>query len=227
MILAISQRADLNKNNQWMDNLEHNYIQYLEKFGVLCLPIPNISTKISQYFKLPIEGVILTGGNDINPLFYGDRVKNWPGVSNERDAAEKALLQIAIEKGLPVLGICRGMQFINVYFGGKLIRNIQENIGPHKPGTDHEIKITDKNVKDFLGKEKYMVNSYHNQAVTEETKSGELKVFAEAKMGIIEGIFHPSLPIAGIQWHPERKSIDTNINEKIIKAFVKRELFWK
>ena len=77
------------------------------------------------------------------------------------------------------------------------------------------------------GKEKYMVNSYHNQAVTEETKSRELKVFAEAKMGIIEGLYHPTLPIAGMQWHPERKSIDININEKIIKAFVKRELFWK
>ena len=88
-------------------------------------------------------------------------------------------------------------------------------------------KIDLENVKDFLGKEKYMVNSYHNQAVTEETKGRELKVFAEAKMGIIEGLYHPTLPIAGMQWHPERKSIDININEKIIKTFFKKKMFCK
>jgi len=227
MIIAISQRADLNKNNQWIDNLEQNYVKYLEKFGILCLLIPNVSSKIGQYFNLLIDGVIITGGNDINPLFYGDKVKDWPGASDERDRTEKSLLEIATEKGLPVLGICRGMQFINVYFGGKLVRNIQENIGPHKPGLDHEIKITDKKVKDFLGKEKYIVNSFHNQAVTAATKSKNLNSFAEAKQGIIEGIYHPSMPIAGIEWHPERNSPDISINERIIKAFLKRELFWK
>ena len=87
----------------------------------------------------------------------------------------------------------------------------------------------DKNVANVLGK-KSEVNSYHNNAMIERTVSSELKIFAKAPDGIVEGIYHPKLSIAAIQWHPERKSpdekINEKINEKIVRAFLNRELFW-
>jgi len=130
-----------------------------------------------------------------------------------------------VERKLPVLGICRGMQMINVFFGGKLIKNIKEEIGDtHPPGLDHGIRIIDE--KEAFNDTK--VNSFHNQAVTEGSLSPKLKPFAVSeKERLVEGLYHPSLPIAGVQWHPERKSPDKDINEKLLKAFVKRELFWK
>ncbi|UCD03748.1 MAG: gamma-glutamyl-gamma-aminobutyrate hydrolase family protein [Candidatus Woesearchaeota archaeon] len=231
MIVAISQRNDRNKNGDLIDNLENNYINYLEKFGIKLITIPNSTKNFNYYFeKLYISGVILSGGNSVRPKNYGGEEYKSDDFSEERDEIEKNMLKTSIEKNLPVLGICRGMQFINVFFNGKLISNIKEEIESkieHVAKT-HKIKIIDEVVKKELCKEAN-VNSYHNQGVNSKTLSSELKPFAIAEDGIIEGIFHPKLPIAGIQWHPERNKLDHDeqLNEKIIKLFINKELFWR
>lgn len=227
MLVGISQRNDQNQHGTKYDNLENSYIQYLEKLGMTVVPLPNSTSKIETYFdKISFDGIVLSGGNDINPRLYGKDIA-WSDISRKRDAMEKKILEIAIRKKIPILGICRGMQMINVLFGGKLIRNINKKSNIHAPGTDHEINITFEEAKLLCG-EKTIVNSFHNQAITTETLSPQLLIFAlSQKDGFIEGLYHPTLPIAGIQWHPERRSPDKNINEKLIKAFANRELFWK
>ena len=221
MLIAISQRNDKNKFGDLSDNLESNYVNYLEKFGIELVVIPNTTEDISFYFdKLPIDGVILTGGNSVNPELYGGKLEEGSDASKERDETEKRLLEKAVEKKLPVLGICRGMQFINVFFKGKLV-----NVNNHVR-VDHTIKITDEDAVKLLG-EKAEVNSYHNYGVNDGVLSPELKVFAKASDGVVEGIYHPLLPIAGIEWHPERKSSNELINKKIVEAFVNRKLFWR
>lgn len=226
-MLLITQRNDLNKNGDLVDSLENSYIEYFEKLGAELVIIPNTSKQIESYFELMPEGIILSGGNTINPKLYGSSLQEQ-SVSIERDATEKKILEIAVTKRIPVLGICRGMQFINVFFGGKL-ENIKDSVARalnHSPqggiSAIHKIKFS---VPDF-GKEAE-VNSYHNFGVTKNAVSSELKVFAESSDGVIEGIYHPKLPIAGIEWHPERKSPDTSVNEKIIKAFLSKRVFWK
>ena len=91
---------------------------------------------------------------------------------------------------------------------------------------NHQIKLIEKDTIDLFGKESE-VNSYHNQGITSSNLSKELNVFATSEDGIIEAVYHKTLPIAAMQWHPERKSPDTLINEKIVKAFLKKEIFWK
>ncbi len=227
MILAISQRQQYNKYDAPIDVLEHTYPQYFKSFGILLLPIPNVALRVQDYFnQFPIQGIILTGGEDINPKLYGENI-DWPNTSPFRDETEKKMLEIAVAREIPVLGICRGMQFINVFFGGKLVKNIKEEItAEHLPGKDHLIKITNEKIISVLGEKEVMVNSYHNQAVTFGTVSPSLKIFATAEYNIIEGLYHPTLPIAGVQWHPERKNPEEEINNKLVEAFVKKELFW-
>jgi len=223
MDIAITQRNDKNRHGDRYDNLENNYVKYLEGFGIRLMIIPNITKNLETYTK--VKGIIISGGNDINPQSYGGNKTDSVYLSAERDSTEENLLRIAIEKKIPVLGICRGYQFINVFFGGKLIGGINEKEKRHV-GITHRVDVIDEKCMELLG-DGFEVNSYHNFGVDESVKSKDLEVFAQANDGIIEGMFHPKLPIAGIQWHPERKSPDMASNEKIIKAFLNKKLFWK
>ena len=227
MLIAISQKHEKNKYGEYIDVLENNYVKYLESFGILLLPIPNAVEKIEDYFeKFPIQGIILTGGNDINPNLY-DGFIDGKSISIDRDSTERKLIDIAIKRKLPLLGICRGCQFINIYFGGKLI-NIEEELNQNldQINSTHEVEIINDGLKKIIGN-KIKVNSYHNQGITKQTISNNFEIFAKSSDGIIEGIYHKKVPIAGIIWHPERASPDTNVNKVIIESFVKGELFWK
>ena len=242
MIIAISQRQDLNKHGGWMDNLENSYNSYFSSFGITLIPIPNFPERVGDYVsKISFDGIVLSGGNDVCPRSYNEEI-NLQGCSLQRDNTEKRMLEIAVQRKIPVLGICRGMQFINVFFGGKLQRDINKEKAVHQLGIVHEIKIIDEKAKIFLGREVSRANSFHNQAVTFENISPRFKVFAvsdaweekeeeieEKQLGgrFVEGLYHPSLPIVGVQWHPERESPDKEINEKIMKAFVERKWVWE
>src|SRR3989338_718953 len=227
MLIAISQRQDRNKHGNWFDNLDSAYAKYLEKFGINILPLPNSPKHLDYYFKeLPIKGVILSSGNDVNPKLYGSKYKS-ESVSSERDSAERKILEISIKGKLPVLGLCRGMQFINVFFGGKLVLIKQDT----KSKIEHvafnrEIKIVEKNAKKLIGSA-FDANSFHNCGISQGTLSKKLRAFATNENNLIEGIYHPKLPIAGIMWHPERKSPNDIVNKKIVQAFLNKKLFWK
>lgn len=226
MIIAISQRNMKMEKGANRDALENDYIQYYESFGVILVPIPNVSKDIEKHFgSMPIKGIILTGGNDINPALYGEKPQN-EDFSEGMDSTYKRLIEIALERKLPLFGNCRGAQFINVFFGGKLIQNVKKKTGVNHVNAKHKVKITDKNAE-FLGKKEFIVNSYHKQGIMKDTLSSKLKEFAITDDGIIEGIYHPKYPIAGVLWHPERPGSDKEADKKLIEAFIKRKFFWK
>jgi len=208
------------------DALENDYVKYYEKFGVTLVPIPNVSKNLDMYFeKMPLKGIILTGGNDVNPLLYGKKPKN-EDFSEDRDNTEKRLIEIAIKRKLPLLGNCRGSQFINVFFGGSLIQNIKEKTGVGHVAVTHSVKIIDQKVAEFFNKKGFTVNSYHNHGIDKNSLSAELKPFAVTEDGIIEGIYHPKYPIAGVLWHPERDGSDEEFDRKLVKSFLTKKLFW-
>ena len=216
-LVAVSQRFG-KINGRKIDYIEHNYITYLKKFDVMPILIPNCSKLAKKYLGIRFSRVLLTGGNNINPKLYGSQEK-ISDISNERDATESLLLYHAIERNLPVLGICRGAQFINIYFGGKLT-HVNSDFHVRKK---HPVKITDTN-STFFGKQ-HIVNSYHDYGITEKTLSPELCAFATTLDGIVEGFYHKTLPIVGIMWHPERP--DVKANNKLFHAFLDRDLYWK
>lgn len=211
MFVLISQRDVSAEKGANRDALEQDYISYYEKFGINLIQVSNNCKNVEEYFELPIYGVMLSGGKS----------------SANRERTEKKLLEIAISNKIPVLCECHGMQFMNVFFGGSLVEDIKEKTGVNHVDVTHSIRIVDENASLFLGKKETMVNSFHDQGITKDNLSAKLKIFALAKDGSVEGIFHPEYPIAGFVWHPERDGSDEGLNKKLVSAFIKKELFWE
>lgn len=148
------------------------------------------------------DGVILCGGNDVHPRFYGEEVAGSVDMDEARDEAELAVLKLAVEKALPVLGICRGHQLINTFFGGTLIQDLGTDIRHTDKTIFHEVTAEKDSIAASLYGEHFNVNTFHHQAIKATGK--HLRVTQTAPDGVIEGVEHEMLPILGVQWHPER-----------------------
>lgn len=154
-----------------------------------------------------IAGIIIGGGNDIDPGIYGGDVSLSPSVDPARDSYELEVLAEADRRALPVLGICRGAQLINVHAGGTLFgdleahRKLTSNRGTLLPRKAVTIE-PESLLADWIGAAKTRVNSLHHQAVN---KPGDrLRVVATDRDGIVQGIESTEGPLrVGVQWHPE------------------------
>lgn len=153
---------------------------------------------------LSFDGLILCGGNDIDPKYYGEADNGSVNIDAPRDEAEFELAKAFIEAGKPVLGICRGCQLLNVYFGGSLVGDLP-NADFHTNRSDyyvaHEASANKGSVLESLYGENFRINSSHHQAV----KKLGVGLVATAFCGeVIEGFEHKSLPVLAVQFHPER-----------------------
>ena len=212
------------------DLLESAYTRYFERLGIRLLTVPN-DLDPRPYLDCieGVGGIILSGGNDVCPRAYGEASLGSSDCSMVRDSVEQTLLEVALQKKIPVLALCRGMQFVNVYFDGRLVQDISQQLQvEHLPGERHAVTITQGQGVDFLGCLELEVNSFHNQAVTTSTLADGLVGFAQASgTEIIEGLYHPGYPLAGVQFHPERDSKPNPTIDRLIAAFKGRELFWE
>jgi len=213
--IGITVRTDANQYGNQCDVIEHTYLILFKKLGYCPIIIPNIENKLINFLHtLSLDGIVLSGGNDISVEYEKHLMKGDKNKINVRDINEHKVLEWAIQNQIPILGICRGMQFINLFFGGGLLKNLAESIGTNHVSTKHKVRFED-NAFGVSGNT--TVNSYHNHGVTMSTLSNSLKVLAISQDSlVIEGIYHPVYPIVGIQWHPERKSnISVNDNRLI------------
>ena len=188
------------------DAVEQDWHGFLRECGIVALPVPNVGEGAVDWLDgIELDGVVLSGGNDICPETYGAS-GTLPNAFPERDRTEVALVRLARSRGIPLVGVCRGMLMLNVFFGGTLLQDIKEEIpgaGNHLRAI-HPCAVTSPHIAEVLGAASLKVNSYHTQGVTEVELSPELRPFASCPAGVLEGIHHPELPFVGIQWHPER-----------------------
>jgi putative glutamine amidotransferase len=151
-----------------------------------------------------LDGVLLPGGTDVDPALYGEAaLTDMYPPERERDDYEAALLDGAIATATPVLGICRGLQLINVHLGGSLHQHIPEHarydVGP--AAETHDVTFVPDSVLGAMYGERLAVNSLHHQTV--KALADGLHATATSPDGEVEGIEHATLPIVAVQWHPE------------------------
>ena len=172
------------------------------------------------------DGLILCGGNDINPERYAEKLNGAVDIDFERDEVEFALLKAYIDVGKPILGICRGCQLINVFFGGSLYQNLQEaDLHKRKNNTDmvHRVTAISDSIVGGIYGESFFVNSAHHQAV--KVLGDGLRASEDWTGQYVEAIEHNTYPIFGVQWHPERmcfrnKREDTVCGADIFTYFI-------
>ena len=172
------------------------------------------------------DGLILCGGNDIEPSRYNEPIDGAVDIDKDRDVVEFALLKAYVGAGKPVMGICRGFQLINIFFGGSLYQDIPD-AHLHTNSTDlyltHTVTATANSFFDTTYGTTFSVNSSHHQAVKKLGDGLCATVFWEDTY--IEAFEHTSLPIFGIQWHPERtcfgqKRVDATDGTAIFERFI-------
>jgi len=175
-----------------------------------------------------LDGLILSGGGDIDPCFLSeDPIPESGDIDTYRDTYDFMLLKLAFNRQLPVFGICRGHQLINIAFGGALYQDIHTQFSPEaiqhsqtepRDCATHTVQIVGKNSKLSLimqGRDTIQVNSFHHQAVKEVAP--EFITTAVSPDWLIEAMEHPEYPILSVQWHPEPMA--ANGNDEMLALF--------
>lgn len=212
--------------------LRENYCAAVSQFGALPLPLPHEVELVNEYLDM-IDGLLITGGAfDVSPELYGEATTHQTVTTKDRRTQfEFAITRGAIERKIPILGICGGEQLLNVVLGGTLIQHIPdsiENALEHeqknpRDEAGHSIKIVAGTLlAEIVGVAEMNVNTAHHQAVAKPAPN--VIVNSTASDGVIEGIELPtsgehSHPFClGVQWHPEYH-VDAG-DKKILAAFV-------
>jgi putative glutamine amidotransferase len=206
-----------------------NYVKWLESAG--SVEVVRLSYEQGNLTELEnCDGLVLSGGIDVHPSFYNSTKHDFPFGGEfdlNRDQFEKECFELAQQKNMPVLGICRGLQFINCLFGGDLIQDLGELNQIHKGGPDknHNVKLDDNSLLEKIAQTpEGSVNSSHHQAIG---KLGPgLKINCRAEDGTIEGIERAESGrpfLLAVQWHPERMpNLESPLSKNIRDHFLGR-----
>ncbi|MCK8626989.1 gamma-glutamyl-gamma-aminobutyrate hydrolase family protein [Fructobacillus cardui] len=209
------------------DYVQKRLVDVLVKNGVVPMILPIAKPEMAKEMVGMVDAIIIPGGPDVSPYLYGEDPHQHIGVTYvPRDDFEKAVIEESVRQNKPVFGICRGIQIINVTFGGTLYQDLtsqyeQETIH-HEQVPDSAFSIHFVNVEEgsFVAKSQGahpFVNSKHHQAV--KMVADGFKVTARANDGVIEAIENPDLAVYGVQWHPETFWSDHENQEKLFQDF--------
>lgn len=212
-----------------------------ERYGDRCVDtsMSDFATRIAEAGGLPVHlsydtdatavcqwlsGVVITGGQDVHPACWGGDTTVVRDVDPRmdpmvhdlaRDSYELAIARAALERGIPVLGVCRGLQVLNVALGGTLVPDLAPSAVSHLSAeaaptdgtTDHLVTFEQGSIAADLFGEHAMTNSWHHQAV--DRCGAGLVVTGRTSDGVVESVELPGAPVLGVQWHPEwMKSAD-------------------
>lgn len=226
-IIGLSPLYDDEKQGLWM---RPGYLDVLYACGAipLVLPFDQDSVDVEQVLSI-CDGLLLTGGADIQPKLYGEEPIAECGPTQPiRDELEYRLLDKALEEDMPVLGVCRGSQMLNVFLGGSLYQDLKTQLPdcynhamepPYEMVCHRVVLEQGEPLQVLLGIDELPVNSIHHQAV--KRLAPTLVPLARSVDGIIEGVWMPGKRFVwGVQWHPEWIwNVDTR-ERRIVQRFV-------
>ena len=192
------------------------YVRAVESAGGVPVILPPQQDAVEALMAV-VDGVLLSGGPDVDPARYGDTYvhpKTY-GVDSDRDQFEINLFDAALRHGIPVFGICRGIQVMNVALGGTLIQDVatehpgaaevghrQHERGLEVSAVGHEMSVVDPSLLPIFGNNDLGVNSFHHQAIRDIAPT--LIPVAYSPDGLVEAVvLHGNAEVFGVQWHPE------------------------
>jgi putative glutamine amidotransferase len=198
-----------------------DYVRAVERAGGRALLVPPSEDGVEEALEA-LDGLLFSGGSDLDPGLYDQEPhEETLGIHEERDRAELALLEAALERDMPVLAICRGSQVLNVARGGDLVQHLPDVVGDekhkHTPGVfaDHDVTVEDGTRLASLLGAGAPVKSHHHQGIG---RIGEgLRVAAHAEDGSVEAVEDPGRRFAvGVLWHPEAGE-DARLFEELVR----------
>ena len=227
-IIGVIPLWDDEKESIWM---LPGYMDVLENNNAIpmILPLSTCKENLDKCFEL-VDGILFTGGHDINPKLYNQKKKDTCGLQcDRRDEMEKYLFEKSIKNNKPILGICRGIQLFNSLLGGTLYQDLKteykSNINhtmekPYNRGV-HNVNVLENTIlHKIVGVNKLYVNSYHHQAIKDLAPG--LIANAISEDGLIEAVSMPNKKfVMAVQWHPEFLCKDSEENNLIIDEFIK------
>lgn len=210
MIAFITQRESRDNHGTSIDILESRYINYFESLGLELKILSNFHTNIKELLNQSVfDLVILTGGGSVPSIAVHEEKQT------NRDFIEKLLVEEANKREIPIIAICRGMQYVNSLFGGKVVY-LEELNTPRNIKEDHTVLM--------MNGDTMKVNNFHNHGIKVDHLAKGFEIVAiDNKNNIVEAYYSKSNKILGIQWHPEREFEEIMsgiITKNMIKNFL-------
>lgn len=195
------------------DCLDQAWTPLLETSGYVPIQLPNRIDNVDQYLEtLGLDGVLLTSGNDLAHL------EDASNPAPERDQFETAVLDWALDSSVPVLGVCRGLEFLNVYFGGSL-SPVEGHVA-----TEHAVEFSSVPQTTPVSGDTSLdlparvdVNSYHEYALNPADVPDPLEIVGVAPDETVECVVHRTQPVSGIMWHPERETPSRDVDRQLFQ----------
>lgn len=225
-LIGLTPIDDKARESLWM---LPGYMQGLEAAGGIGVMLPlTDDAAVLKELVAKLDGILLTGGNDVAPALYGEEKEPFCGENSPlRDRMETRLIELALQADKPVFGICRGLQILNAVLGGTLYQDLKTQTGTElchsmdKPydRTVHEVTILpDTPLAELYGPGPLAVNSRHHQGI--KALAPALRAQATAPDGLIESVYLPGYRfVQAVQWHPEHRWQAAE-SQSILRAFV-------
>ena len=230
VVLVVSRRTT--RKDRLIDYVGELHLELLIRLGTLPIVVPVVTGTLAclPQYEERMDGLLLVEGDDVDPKRFHGRKANFRYVEKThplKDEIEIRLLRRATKRKIPILGICRGSQLLNVVNGGTLFGDVQKEKGSHLPHIDYENYDTYRHraaivpgtpLAGWYRRKSIRVNSYHHQGV--RALAPRFQPMAHADDGLIEAYYDPQAPfVVGLQFHPERMLKEYAGNLKVWSAF--------